>query len=811
MSTLKGKTKSATYDQLVKRQDSYSSTGNQIEIMNDTGFIQTTELYLDADNSRIGIGTASPGSLLEVEKSSAGATITSAVRNTDNSNVASHAQLFCETGGASGGDPLLHLQVDGVVSWSVGIDNSDSDKLKIGHSATVGTNTAMTFANSTGNVGIGTTSPGSPLTVKSSSDAYQGGIALSNTAGSNLGYIWMNGNVMNISGDGSPIGLTIDDSGKVGIGTASPSVLLDVEGTGATQAEFVSTDNASSYIRFKANGTANYRYIGSDSSDKMHIYNNAASALLTVQNNGYVGIGTTSPSALLEIASSTANRPSVYITNTSTSPNDEGGNIIFRTGDPDANLTTNDVLGDISFQGQDNSDNAYITGATIRARIDGTPGTDSMPTELAFYTNSGANSHTQQMCILANGNVGIGIDAPSELLDLTGGGIQIGTNGYGISFRDETPQNENVTKDGARIYFDKDFFASESDALVIEKTDISQADPDGGIVFANKGNDNVRETAMVIKGDGKVGIGTTAPGSTLEVASSTTAATVEINGNDGNNSSLHFTEEGHAQWNLQHVSSGAYATQGDLRVWDYSDSSVAAHVSPGDGVWQSGSDLRIKKDIENIDSVLSSINSLRPVTWKRKYGKLDKVYAGLVAQEVKPHFPLTVGGTEDSFKEIPAKDAVLDDEGNILEEAISLHCEGGLSIGYNSFVPYLIKAIQELSAKVDALENNKQGDSNEQDESTGGGDTSGQNSTGTEGNSGDATSASESPSDNGGESTGSVGSDSTDDSSGGYHPTGSPSSDWTKAQLKNYMDANSMSYNSGDTKDDLLMKIDNAS
>ena len=180
---------------------------------------------------------------------------------------------------------------------------------------------------------------------------------------------------------------------------------------------------------------------------------------------------------------------------------------------------------------------------------------------------------------------------------------------------------------------------------------------------------------------------------------------IEINGNDGSNSTLHFTEAGHAQWNLQHVSSGAYATQGDLRVYDYSDSSVAAHLSPADNVWQEGSDLRIKKDVTNIDSVLSGINSLRPITWKRKYGKLDRTYAGLIAQEAKSHFPLTISGTEDSFKEIPAKDAVLDEEGNILEEATSLAYKGGLSIGYSGFVPYLIKAIQELSAKVTALEN----------------------------------------------------------------------------------------------------------
>ena len=69
---------------------------------------------------------------------------------------------------------------------------------------------------------------------------------------------------------------------------------------------------------------------------------------------------------------------------------------------------------------------------------------------------------------------------------------------------------------------------------------------------------------------------------------------------------------------MAHTSSGAYATQGDFSVYDYSDSSVAAHLSPTDNVWQSGSDLRIKKDIENIGSALSGINSLRPITWKRK-------------------------------------------------------------------------------------------------------------------------------------------------------------------------------------------------
>jgi len=90
MSTLNGKSVASTYDQIVKRQDTYSATGNQIEIMDDSGVIKTTELYLDATNSRVGIGTDSPvntlsikGSVnqLDIETSTAGVTLESVDRS----------------------------------------------------------------------------------------------------------------------------------------------------------------------------------------------------------------------------------------------------------------------------------------------------------------------------------------------------------------------------------------------------------------------------------------------------------------------------------------------------------------------------------------------------------------------------------------------------------------------------------------------------------------------------------------------------------------------------------------------------------
>ena len=160
---------------------------------------------------------------------------------------------------------------------------------------------------------------------------------------------------------------------------------------------------------------------------------------LILGSSSRLGIGTDSPNGLLEIYSETNNRPLLYITNHSTTADDEGGNIIFRKGDgaigaTQANLTDNDVLGDIAFQGLDISDNAYITGATIRAQINGTPDTNDMPTELIFYTNSGGDSASQKMCILANGNVGIGTAAPSTPLHVVGNATISGVITSGVTY-----------------------------------------------------------------------------------------------------------------------------------------------------------------------------------------------------------------------------------------------------------------------------------------------------------------------------------------------------------------------------------------
>jgi hypothetical protein len=64
-------------------------------------------------------------------------------------NPNAHAVISLRTLGETGGDPFISLDINGVLGWSVGVDNSDGDKFKIGKSwAEVGINTYFTIDTS---------------------------------------------------------------------------------------------------------------------------------------------------------------------------------------------------------------------------------------------------------------------------------------------------------------------------------------------------------------------------------------------------------------------------------------------------------------------------------------------------------------------------------------------------------------------------------------------------------------------------------------------------------------------------------------
>jgi hypothetical protein len=104
-----------------------------------------------------------------------------------------------------------------------------------------------------------------------------------------------------------------------------------------------------------------------------------------------------------------------------------------------------------------------------------------------------------------DGNIGT---VPHALTaDTLTGTIAGATNPSGDLLKVNIDENGQVFDDGSRIYFDHGFLGGTTyDALVIEKTDSNGADPDGGIVFTNRGSDDISETSMVIDGQGNIGI-----------------------------------------------------------------------------------------------------------------------------------------------------------------------------------------------------------------------------------------------------------------------------------------------------------------
>lgn len=142
-------------------------------------------------------------------------------------------------------------------------------------------------------------------------------------------------------------------------------------------------------------------------SDGLKLYEDSGKGVFVQDSTGYVGIGTASPTALTEIAD--------------TGANDFGPILSLRNSSTGINATTDYILGEIFFTGDDIFSSENGTGAKISGMASGAWGTGSQayPSELQFWTNDGA-SLNQVMVIDQHGNVGIGTTSPDAKCDING-------------------------------------------------------------------------------------------------------------------------------------------------------------------------------------------------------------------------------------------------------------------------------------------------------------------------------------------------------------------------------------------------------
>jgi hypothetical protein len=144
-----------------------------------------------------------------------------------------------------------------------------------------------------------------------STDATSVRVPSSSTSTSASLYLDNNG-VFQVIGTGSATRLTIDSSGRLGLGTSSPSYKLDVSGAAASAivgAQVVNTDPSgySNLILRNSGGTAKeYQLVvggsSSASASNFWLYDATAGQVrLHVSSVGNVGIGTTSPGYPLDV------------------------------------------------------------------------------------------------------------------------------------------------------------------------------------------------------------------------------------------------------------------------------------------------------------------------------------------------------------------------------------------------------------------------------------------------------------------------------------------------------------------------------
>jgi hypothetical protein len=301
-----------------------------------------------------------------------------------------------------------------------------------------------------------------------------------------------------------------------------------------------------------------------------------------------------------------------------------------------------------------------LTKAEIVAASDGALSNG----KLVFKTSDGGVNATDRMTIKGNGNVGIGTCSPLSALQVSAIPSTNGDSVYQIVAFDTNTATSRV---GAGISFGGYYngttdFSSAFASIKGFKENATNNDFAGAMSFQTRVNGGASTERMRI----------------------TSAGVVSINSSGGE-----------ANAGLDRFTMGYFVSNyGWMQTWSSTPlylnrlgNNVSAFGSAGFGlVTTTSSDVRIKKNIVSIESALDKVNALRGVYFEfDKNNELkvsvphSKTRVGLIAQEVETIIP----------------EAVIDGDNEGTPK----------SVDYTGLVGVLVKAIQELTQKVNALEN----------------------------------------------------------------------------------------------------------
>jgi hypothetical protein len=460
--------------------------------------------------------------------------------------------------------------------------------------------------------------------------------------------------------------MTLTNAGLLGLGTASPSRGLHLKG-----------DSSTSAIRLETTGGEwEVAPFYSTFTDGNFAINRIAGSGNVLIPSGNVGIGTSSPTTLLELNSSTG--PEITIQRSDTS------------------IAVSDVVGGIRFSSNDSS-TAFGSpphyGAGIKVKSAGTVGLQNM----FFYAgqnNMGYENDTPSMQLVQNGDVvfynlspgggmtwdasasrlGIGTSSPERVLDIvqsgdasmrlkagttsnnsyvfyensTGGIFHIGK--YGTA---RTDVKYGQTLGGCSLINDAD---TASNGLVIG-TQSSSAPVIFGV--GNQERARIHSDGIFTLSSNTNSYGTTG---WYGVAADTGNGSINISRNGSNVAAFFHTS------NANGINGSAVGT---------------ISITTTSTAYNTSSDYRLKENVVGITDGITRIKSLKPSRFNF-ISNADQTVDGFVAHEVSDVVPEAITG---------AKDAV-DDEGNPEYQGID----------QSKLVPLLTAALQEAITKIETLE-----------------------------------------------------------------------------------------------------------
>ncbi len=401
---------------------------------------------------------------------------------------------------------------------------------------------------------------------------------------SGLAYGAVNNYTQIIDGSSGAItGTTATFTGNVGIGTSSPTNLLDIKSNGNSKGLDIHHSNGNMVAQLIHGGSGDEGqlklYDSNTETVRIAGENNIASFI----NSGNVGIGTTSPNHKLDIYSNENVPLRIHRPNNANLDSSGAWGIGFSTRSDSVTSTTDTRAGIFSYY------NGNLFFATNTSSIVADPDASA------------------RMTITSAGYVGIGTTSIDEKLH-----VQVSSGDAALKLEDA------------------------SNYMRIDQNSVGA---DGALRFKTGSGLNER---MRISSTGKVGINTTSPGAPLHVDGSgtneeTNDAKIYVSKNSSNDWFI-FGQSGADDYGmkLQGVGSYSYAT------FNHNSNSYTFRVDYGGGIAStttgisSISDERLKKDIIDTNSQWDDIKELRFVNYKWKDESMgDGTYLGLVAQEVE--------------------------------------------------------------------------------------------------------------------------------------------------------------------------------